>query len=263
MEAVQAAGCRDFYRDRGNLSTMELVDALAAESGTVSVVGAGGKKSTMYLLAGQLDRALVTATVRIPIFDPHVAEVVVTDDPAGAIAAAEHWPLGVVPGREGPDRYIGYEPTVIDGLHGIDPVETILVKADGARMRKLKAPNEREPRIPHTSDTVIPIVSAHVIGEPLDERLVHRVDLVAALAGLEVGDTLSPAAVAAVMTHPEGGMKEVPDGATVVPVVNMVDTETLRYRARSTARAILDRSDVPRVVLARMTGSDPVVEVVR
>ena len=59
---------------------MRLASALAAdEEQCVAVVGAGGKKTTLYLLGSLLDRAVVTATVRIPIFDDQVARVVVTD----------------------------------------------------------------------------------------------------------------------------------------------------------------------------------------
>jgi hypothetical protein len=57
-----------------------LPEALAAESGLTCVVGAGGKKTTLYTLADRLDRAVVTATVRIPIFDAEVA-----DDPVVAV----------------------------------------------------------------------------------------------------------------------------------------------------------------------------------
>ena len=46
---------------------MDPAEAFAPD-GVVAVVGAGGKKSTLYALAAGLDRSALTATVRIPPF---------------------------------------------------------------------------------------------------------------------------------------------------------------------------------------------------
>ncbi|QIO21897.1 selenium cofactor biosynthesis protein YqeC [Haloarcula sp. JP-L23] len=239
---------------------MDIVGALGAHEGTTCFVGAGGKKTTMATLAARLDRAVVTATVRIPIFDDWVARVAVTDDPAAAVAATDDWPLGVVPEREREDRYLGYDRETVAALS--DCGVPVLVKADGARMRRFKAPSDREPQVPSSADTVVPIASAHVVGQPLTEERVHRVDRVAALTGLDPGDTIRAADVATVLASDRGGRKGVPDGATVIPLVNMVDDDELTATARAIARAIHDRTDVPRVVLAEMRAPDPLVEVV-
>jgi probable selenium-dependent hydroxylase accessory protein YqeC len=239
---------------------MDITDALAARRGLTCVVGAGGKKTTMATLADRLDRAVVTATVRIPVFDDWVADVVVTDDPVAAVEAAGSWPLGVVPEREREDRYRGYDPGTVDAL--ADLSTPVLVKADGARMRRFKAPDHLEPRLPSRAATVVPIASAHVVGQPLDEDRVHRVDRVSDLTGLAPGDEIRPRDVATVLTSEQGGRKGVPDGATVVPLVNMVDDATLEERGREIAAAIHELADVPRVVLAEMRADEPLVAVV-
>jgi len=63
-------------------------------------VDASGKKTTPYHLAARHDRAVVTATVRVPHFHDRVAHVTVTDDPVAAVREAEARPVGVVPERE-------------------------------------------------------------------------------------------------------------------------------------------------------------------
>ncbi|WP_148416581.1 selenium cofactor biosynthesis protein YqeC [Haloferax sp. KTX1] len=241
---------------------MKLRDALCARSGVVCVVGAGGKKSTLYALARQLDRAVVTATVRIPIFDQHVDDVLVTDAPVAALRRVTDWPVGVVPDRDRDDRYRGYDPDVVDDIGTSDAADAVLVKADGARMREFKAPGDREPQLPATADTVLPIASVHAVGEPLADDTVHRPERVAALTGLDPGDAIRPSDVATVLTSERGGLAAVPDGATVVPVLNKVDDSALEAVAREIASDILARSDVPRVALTRLTASDPVVAVV-
>jgi probable selenium-dependent hydroxylase accessory protein YqeC len=245
---------------------MNPVQALDAAEGTTCVVGAGGKKTTMATLAHELDRAVVTATVRIPIFDDWVGRVAVTETPGAvvdeALAAADaDWPLGVVPEREREDRYYGYELSVLDDLAARDV--PILAKADGARMRRLKAPSTDEPRVPPSADTVVPIASVHVVGEPLSDDLVHRVDEVSALTGLDPGDEISAADLATVLASEEGGRKSVPPDATSIPLLNMVDDDALAATAREVAAEIHDRADVPRVVLAEMRADDPIVDVVR
>jgi probable selenium-dependent hydroxylase accessory protein YqeC len=247
---------------------MNLSSALDAESGLTCVVGAGGKKTTLYALADRLaesvgrDRPVVTATVRIPIFDAEVEEVVVTEDPVAALGAVERFPVGLAPERERADRYRGYEPETVANLAAAHD-GPVLVKADGARTRWLKAPNEREPQIPAGADTVIPVASARVVGEPLSEERVHRPERVAGVAGCERGDEIRPEDVAAVLASREGGLKDVPEGATAIPVVNMVDSPDLESVGREIAEEVLARApdSVARVVLARMVADDPVVEV--
>lgn len=240
---------------------MDLVAALDADRGTTCVVGAGGKKSAIFALADRLDRAVVSATVRIPIFDRRVASVAVTDEPVAAVRNADAWPVGVVAERNG-DRYEGYDPAVIDELSAAGVADAILVKADGARTRWLKAPGEHEPRIPSGADVVVPVASVRVVGEPLDETHVHRPERVASITGLDLGDTIGPADVAAVLASEAGGLRDVPEGATAIPLLNMVDDAALEATAREIAAELFDRADVPRVVLTRLIDEAPLVGVV-
>lgn len=242
---------------------MNLVAALAAESSLLCVVGAGGKKSTLYALASRIDRAVVTATVRIPIFDDHVADVVVTDAPADALESAEKWPLGLVPERERTDRYRGYEPeTVASIADASTSANSVFVKADGARTRLLKAPNEREPQLPANANVVVPIASARVVGKPLTEEFVHRPERVAEITDRQVGEPIHASDVAGVLASERGGLKDVPNGATAIPVVNMVDDDQREEIGREIAKMVLAEADVPRVVLTQMTAQKPVVAVV-
>ena len=259
MESNNCPADHNRYRLESGTQSMELTEALPTE-GLTCVVGAGGKKTTLYALANALDRAVVTATVRIPIFDPHVARVVVTDDPIKAIEENDDWPLGVVPEREFEDRYRGYDRETVEELAERTDVP-ILVKADGARMREFKAPDEREPQLPRTTDTVIPIASVHAVGKPLDDAVVHRPERIAAIAGLEPGEEITSEAVAAVLASPEGGLKDAPDGATVIPLLNKVDDSEDERVARGIADGIHERADVERVVLARMADAE-VVDVI-
>jgi len=218
----------------------------------VAVVGAGGKKSTLYALAAALEGAVVTATVRIPLFDGQVSALRVTHDPERAVREVDARPLGVVPERDGDrSRYLGYDPTTVDAL-AASTEEPILIKADGARTRLFKAPNDDEPQVPESTDLLVPIASVRAVGKPLDSEHVHRPERVAALTGLSPGDPVRPEDLVTVLTHEEGGLKDCPEGARVVPLINMVDDGDLEATARPIASEVCASPRVDRVVLGRM-----------
>lgn len=242
---------------------MDLVEALNAEGNVTCVVGAGGKKSTLYALADRLDRAIVTASVRIPPFEDHVSEVCVTEQPLEAVRSAEEWPLGLVPARERSDRYLGYDTETIDAFVAeLESDTSVLVKADGARTRWFKAPADNEPQVPTAADVVVPIASARVVDQRLSDEHVHRPERVAALTDREPGDRISATDVATVLASDHGGYKGVPDEATVIPLINMVDTPALERTAREIAETVKTHRDVPHVVLTKLIDEQPVVDVV-
>lgn len=250
---------------------MNPVKALSADCDLLCVVGAGGKKTTLYTLASRIERAVLTATVRIPIIDQEVESVVLTDNPGSEIkrhnAGADGWPVGLVRERNG-DRYLGFDPAAVSDLTNTHN-GSVLVKGDGARTREFKAPGADEPRIPDATDVVVPIVSMHAVGRPLTEKYVHRPEQVVALTDLHYGDTITPDAIATVIVHPSGGLKNVPPNTVIVPLLNKVDSPADERVAREIGRKILHRIHhappmqcpdgvlIPRVVLARMI--DPTV----
>ncbi|MFB6086200.1 MAG: selenium cofactor biosynthesis protein YqeC [Halodesulfurarchaeum sp.] len=240
---------------------MEYVTELGLDSGLTAVVGAGGKKSTLYTVGNALDRGVVTTAVHIPRFDEHVAELHETTDPVSTLEAVERWPVGLVPGFE-EARYLGYELETIEEIAASPIPEAVLVKADGARNREFKAPGEDEPRIPPGADRVLGVVSTHVVGKPLTEEYVHRPERVTALTGVKRGETIGVEDVAAVLSHPEGTEKHVPGSAEYVPVLNKVDDENDRGTARAIADRVLESSRAERVALARLIDpEEPLVEV--
>ena len=162
-----------------------LIDALAARTGIVATVGAGGKKSTLYRLL-QAHRAIgtpriaLTSTVQIATGPEALgAETVIIDGDSETAVTRTLGQKGVFlfagPPTK-PGRFSGLPEPVITDLHQQGDFAVSLVKADGARMRMIKAPSDREPALPENVTTLLPIVSARVFGRPLDERLAHRLD---------------------------------------------------------------------------------------
>jgi probable selenium-dependent hydroxylase accessory protein YqeC len=249
-----------------------LLDLLAARRGLICAVGAGGKKSTLYQLLRAhrrlgAGRALLTATVQTapPPRDLAEAVVVAAPDvlgPALAAALERHRTLVAAAPATKPGRLAGLPPAVVAALAADPRIAATLVKADGARMRLIKAPAPDEPVLPAGVTTLLPVVSARALGEPLVEAAAHRPERLAALLGLAPGALLQPAHLAALLTSPEGALQHA-GAATVVPIINMVETAAQRAGAEAAARLALARTErFERVVLARMAADEPVVAVI-
>jgi probable selenium-dependent hydroxylase accessory protein YqeC len=250
-----------------------LLDILCARGGIICAVGAGGKKTTLrrildaHLLLGSRPVAS-TATVMVagPAADPRVRVVTAPADRLGDLlqVAVRRCGALVFAGPESkPGRFAGIPGDVIAALHAQAGFVVTLVKADGARMRLIKAPKDDEPVLPPGSTTVLPIVSAQVFERPLDERVAHRVDRLAEVVDLRPGDRMGPEAVARLLASPRGALQHVADAA-VVPLINAVDDKRRHDLASAAAQAALAATDrFDRVVLSSMTRSgDPIVQVV-
>jgi probable selenium-dependent hydroxylase accessory protein YqeC len=72
---------------------------------------------------------------------------------------------------------------------------------------------------------------------------------------------ITPAVVARVLAHPDGGRKGVPAHARVVVVINKVDGLPDRTPAHETARHLLREPAIHAVVLAAVRAEKPVLEV--
>ncbi len=119
----------------------------------------------------------------------------------------------------------------------------LLIEADGARQRPLKAPAKHEPVIPEFVDTVITVAGMMGVNKPLTGEIVHRPEIFARLSGLESGQTISREALVRVLTHPAGGLKGIPDGARRVALLNQADTPELQAQAKSMAGKLLPSFD--------------------
>ena len=246
----------------------ELIEALAARSGLVCLVGAGGKKTTLYrLAAAHPGRVGVTSSVFIPIFpDTLEASRVIADEEHLASAVTEAAAIARVVAFASPStkhgRLGGVSPAFIHTIHQAANFDVMLIKADGARTSWIKAPEDDEPQIPEGATTVIPIVSVRAIGEQLTEKIAHRIDRITEVTGARPGETITSTHVARLLTSEKGSLKHT-GKAIVVPLINMVDGPEQETQARDAAEEALDLSPCfDRVVLSSMRRPRPLVAII-
>lgn len=199
---------------------MLIEDILPLEScGVLSLTGGGGKTSIMFhlarLLAQSGKRVLTTTTTRIFAPTPEQSETVLVDgDPQVVLrlasACLKYSSHVTAAATSLPDsgKLKGFGPEDINAFEKSGLFDWILVEADGAAGRSLKAPAEHEPVIPSSTTVLIAVAGLDVLGKPLTEDYVFRSGLAAKLVGQAGGETVTGPLLANFFTHPAGLFKD-------------------------------------------------------
>ena len=206
----------------------------------VTLVGGGGKTTTMYALAQEAreagKRVIVTTTTHIM---PH-PRLFLTDDPApehlrACLDAHGIITLGTL-GRA--DKLCG------TGEIGVckTVADVVLIEGDGARIRPLKIPAEHEPVIPPETDAVLALAGMEAPGMPIGE-ICHRADRVAAFLGKTLEDPVTEDDMVRILSSEEGSRKCVAPDMEYRCILNKTDTPERLERARVIA-AGLDRRGI-------------------
>jgi molybdenum cofactor cytidylyltransferase len=215
---------------------------------SIAFAGAGGKTTSMFALARQLPPpVLVTTTTHLAVHQAALADFHrVMEDSEDVAELVGNLPTGVilVTGRESGDgRLVGVGEAVLEGLRSLAKANrySLLIEADGSRLRPLKAPAEHEPVIPSFVDTVVVVAGLSGLGKPLNEEWVHRPGRFADLSGLSLEAVITPEALVRVLVHPEGGLKNIPPAAHRIALLNQADTPELQATAQGMADELLGK----------------------
>ena len=216
--------------------------------GSIAFVGAGGKTTATFQLARQLTPPVIVTTTahlgawQIPLADHHL----IAETPA-PIEALEHGlrDLILITGALEGDRAAPLNDYTLNWLNDFCGYHDLplLIEADGSRARPLKAPAAREPPIPDFVETVIVVAGLGGLGQPLDESHIHRSHLFSTLSGLALNQPVTPASLVRLLTHPAGGLKNIPARARRVVLLNQAETPELQSIGGGIARGLLGHFD--------------------
>jgi molybdenum cofactor cytidylyltransferase len=215
---------------------------------SIAFAGAGGKTTAMFKLARELTPpVIVTSTThlgvwQIPLADKHI----VAESPA-PLEEIEHGLNGIVlvTGPIQNDKTTPIEPNLLEwlreycGYHDLP----LLIEADGSRQKPLKAPAFHEPAITAFVEQVVYVAGLSGLGKPLTEEFVHRPEIFANLSGLKIGKIISAESMINVLSHPEGGLKGIPQNAMRTLLLNQADTALLQSTGGKMAELLLDSYD--------------------
>lgn len=241
---------------------MNLLNALRLKSNSqnpiISIVGAGGKTTALFQLAKQIrgeshrSKVFVTttthlATWQIKLADQHIIVNKNIFTNMQKQASALHNVNGVIllTGDIDGEKINSIDDNALNWLRAISQEQNIplLIEADGSRQRPIKSPAQHEPAIPSFTNIVIHITGLSAIGKKLNAEHVHRPDFFSQLTNLEINQIITPESIIKALTHPQGGLKNIPSHAKKIALLNQADTPELKSIGGEIAKKMLNHFD--------------------
>jgi probable selenium-dependent hydroxylase accessory protein YqeC len=206
------------------------------KGGVISIVGAGGKTALMFRLARELSNSggcvLTTTTTKIYMPTRTQSLIVMVSGAVDTIAKRAREVFKRYPHISAGSAILhlknklnGFKPETIDALWQSGVFRWIIVEADGAAGRPLKAPALHEPVIPKSTRWQVGVVGLDAVGKPLTHKWVFRPQLVSRISGLAIGAAITENAIAAVLMDNNGIMKNSPPEAMRFAFLNQADSQ--------------------------------------
>ncbi len=260
---------------------MQLSHALRIRTNDiVAFVGGGGKTTAMFRLADELTqvdqkkyRVLTTTSTRIfaaqinrspahVIFEPE--QQTIADVLPRLNAAIDKYGQVLLIGQsdKSSGKAFGIAPKIIDAFAATGHFDVILNEADGSRMRPFKAPADHEPVIPASTTLVVPVVGLDILNQPLNDNTTHRAERVSHLSGTALNQPITVDTVANLLSHTNGGLKNIPPYARVVPLLNKTERPAQLAAAQAIATRLLPCPQIESIAIgAGQIAETPIVEV--
>ena len=245
---------------------MDIKQALSlGERSVVSLVGAGGKTSLMYSLAHELcsegKKVLTTTTTRIFMPTEKESPVTIVEESTEKIIEKaraltrdnNHITLGTEY-LSAQGKLAGALPEVLESIHETNIFDYLVIEADGAARRSLKACSADEPVVPRFSDSIISLVGLDVIGKPLEEQWVFRSKLFSTITNLSLKQKITAASVAKILIHDMASIDIGKKDVLKVVFLNKADKNELIEVAEEVAASLetLDPTIFNRVIIGEL-----------
>ena len=180
--------------------------------GITAIVGAGGKTTVLRKLVeyGLLTGVptMVTTTTKlyetqVALWNPYYGD--------SFEHAEHHCSQSINMGRCGAwfsgvsgTKVLSVAPSSIDDMSRVHPNWSIVVEADGAKEKWIKAPKTMEPVIPELTTTTIGVVNLQALGMPIEEEHIHNIELVMDIVERGRGAIITPSMLGKLVLHPQG-----------------------------------------------------------
>jgi probable selenium-dependent hydroxylase accessory protein YqeC len=234
----------------------------------VALVGGGGKTTMMFALAGEFcaegNRVVTTTTTKIWRWEAAqvTCQILQSRDPAWEQKTREcisrHGHVFLGGGVLDSGKIKGIASETADALFASPWIDSVIVEADGAAGRPVKAPDKNEPVIPSSASLVIGIVGLEALGRRVDSKFVFRLKCFERLTGMREGETLTAGAMSRVFLQPEGLFKGAPRPARKVVFLNKIEMLKDQQHLKELIERILGSSQtlVERVLVGSLKGSE-------
>ena len=190
---------------------MELNKILDIKKGDmISIVGAGGKTTLMFLLANELKnkgKVLVTTTTKIYNPSEEVDNLALGEEGYKFLKSINDngiYAYGEYINDE--NKLIGADVEILNGL--TDSFDYILVESDGSKRKDLKAWNNNEPVLSGITSNTIGVLSLKTINMEINNENIHRLKEFTSLTNSKEGEKVNLDTLIEVIFNKKGLFKE-------------------------------------------------------
>ena len=212
----------------------------------LAIVGGGGKTTLLHALGVQLPgRVVMTCTTKMGHDQHRGASVLLAPADDEVVAAADRGRVMVWERIVG-QKAVGVDPDACDRWFPL--VDHVIAEADGSRQRPFKAPAQFAPVVGATTTLMLSVIGADALGRVIADQC-HRPLRVAALAGCQPYQRLTPEAAARVLLHPRGARKALPGEARLAVIITKVDDRSANLVGDLVAALSAHDPSVPAVMI--------------
>jgi len=248
----------------------QFIDTLQLNGqGIISIIGAGGKTSLMFRLARELadsgNRVLTTTTTKIfmptkaqspfTFIDGSIDELV--KQSAGHLTRSPHFSAGKgYDGKTG--KLNGFTLNEINQLWQTRLFDWIIVEADGARQKPLKATASHEPQVPEITTHLVLVTGLDALGTLLVEPCVHRAVLFSKNTGLALGNPVDEQSIATCLAIEIEKAGQLCPSALAVVLLNKADSPDKLRAGEKIARLLQTNEHIDRIITTSLNDDRPV-----
>ena len=214
----------------------------------VAFVGAGGKTTALFQLARDLSPCIVTTTTHLGAWQAKEADqhiIIHKSEDVNQLEEIAFSGIILVTGEEKGERLPSPPDESLKWLEQFSSYHSLplLIEADGARQKALKAPKEDEPVIPDFIKTVITVAGLSGIEKSLNEENVYNAEDFAKLGNIKEGEIITAENLSNVLLHENGGLKKIPKNARRIALLTQADTPELEAKSGKIAKKLLSKFD--------------------
>jgi probable selenium-dependent hydroxylase accessory protein YqeC len=250
------------------INTLRLKDR-----GVISLIGAGGKTSLMFSLARELTDSgktvLTTTTTKIFMPKPDQSPTTIIESTVDELVKKSKSSLNRYPHFSAGSMHdpttgklSGFSLNIINQLWQTNLFDWIIVEADGAKCKPLKASNSHEPVIPGVTTHLILVTGLDAVGKPLDDQYVHRVKLFSGNTGLRLGATIDEQSIAISTAIEIKKANSLGHPLFNIVFLNKADTPDRTASGQKIARLLQTNKNINQIITASLKDEVPVKDCV-
>lgn len=227
---------------------MKFADILNfGERELAAIVGAGGKTTIMFRLSEELkaDGKSVLATTTTAIYYPDMGQYdnlfLLNGEEASGLPKLTGEKSITIVGNSifNGNKLKGIDKKIADDMYRSRVSDYVLVEADGAKSKPIKAPEYYEPVIPDETTLTIGVIGMDSFGKEINDENVHRPEIFSRITGKPLNQKIDEHAIAKLVTSSQGLFKNSPPNSRKYLILNKVEDEYRLHFAGITAELIM------------------------